>query len=538
MAKPAYGPQGIVWPDDTPPTDNNVWGAIEFAAIKKLADASPVFTCGPPAAGSASGKDKTAVGAMITAALASGYAAPRCRLGPGTYDVGDSTALASLPKYGAGPQLQFEGSHDLGTTLKFSVDRGVGTWAIKGGALETDLYFWRFRHIAIVGPGLPSATKGDPLVNIIGGANTAMAGIWAGSRSRYAHGGVSGFDVGVQIMGNHIAFTEWDCPNNRDNVFWAQAYGNSGDVFFNNCNLSAAERSNMRIANYTLATFTMTKGHLGLCPYPFLFDSGVSGHLSMGGCQLIGTSIEYTGNSYFYSADQTAIINTVQFLQVGNFSRNHASYGILATTNNPAVRVAEFQNVDFYGGMPIGPADGACFDVSSYLSFTSDAWRASYLASVAAGKPWILSTAVPEIRLKEATGDWVAFVSKKLPASTILAGNVLEHNGNATRQIRPWRYYGAAGCGVLAGVALNASTADARECIVVVTRAAQIPVLVDAVTASSFTMVATSNNANPGKATGIVYDGTSTSTSGRPVIGEPYFGAVTVGTVNTHLTIT
>ncbi len=482
-------------------------------------------------AGGSAATNKTAFDAAWSAVLASG--GPNAVLYvPGVFDVGAWAPV--LPKYGAGPSIKVQGSMWLASTIHFSVHRSTAGFAL--GGLETDLYFHEFDHIGISGPGARPATMGDPLVNVIGGGTTTMAGIEVGSRMKLRYGATAGFDSSLKILGNHISIDEWQSPDSRDGVFFAETYANSGDVILSNCDLTGNVRSSIRVANYSIATFAMLKGHLGFCPYPVLFDSGVSGHLSMGGTQFIGTSFEATGNSFFYSADNSAWVDTAQFFQAGNFSRLFATYGIPTQTINPGIKVNIWSNVTFHGGFPLNSNDGPLFDVTGELRFTSDMWQASFNQSNSNGQPWILSSTPPRIRLSDSASDSAAFVASK--AQTIAVGQLVEHNGGATNQVRAWGHYGGSARGILAGVALNASTANARECIVCVTRIDSMPVQVDSAAASSYQLVASSSTT--GMTTGIVYDGTSTSTLGRPVIGEPVLGPIPTGggTINAHITIT
>ncbi|MEA2703546.1 MAG: hypothetical protein QOD63_1491, partial [Actinomycetota bacterium] len=94
----------------------------------ELAVKLPVFSPGAPAAGSASGKDKAAVQAALAAWTASTRGGTVFFVG-GSWDVGDLQLPLSqdLDK-----PLNYEGE-GKSSYFKFSVDKGLGTFAIKGG---------------------------------------------------------------------------------------------------------------------------------------------------------------------------------------------------------------------------------------------------------------------------------------------------------------------------------------------------------------------------------------------------------------------
>lgn len=480
--------------------------------------------------------DRANVEAAITAALASGQTAAMIEFGGGEYDVGDLAIV--LPKYGAGPQLTFRGP--FLTTLNFSVDRGAGTWAVKGGALETDLYFHTFDGVGLLGPGA-RGTVGQPPVNIIGGGPTLMSGIWVGSRMKLRNGGVSGFRAGNQIMGNHIEFRSWNCPNNLDGVYWAQAYGNSGDVLFDNCALDGNLRSSHAVAPASIATFKMHKGHLGFSPYAIYFEAGRTGAsaLAMGGVILDGTSIEFCGNGFIFDPDQFARIAGFHCIQVGTWSTSPVTYRIPASAADSWIKVFEFSGVKFEGGMPQdgsvsgGSIDGPLFDFTGTVRMESDSWKSEYASVVAAAQPWMLSTLAPKVILTDTKDDSEARALKA--AQTVTAGQVLEHNGQTTYAVRPYGHFGAGIRGIYAGVAMNGATGGTRTCVICVTKGDRIPVLIDTVAATSYHVVA--DGTVIGKVKGIVYDGTNTSTLGRPLIGEAYFGPLVASTtMDIHLT--
>lgn len=579
--------------------------------------------------------DRANVAAAVTAALSSGQTAAVIDLAGGEYDVGDLGI--KLPKYGGGPQLTFRGP--FLTTLKFSIDRGAGTWAVSarpvwtatvtgaptggtfslnvtvdgvtqktvaiafnasaatvdaaiealsnveagdvtvtgagpyvitfagtlvckavtvaladnnltGGASptvtvqesrnENDLYFHTFDGVGLAGPGA-RGTVGQPPVNIIGGGPTLMSGIWCGSRMRLMNGGVSGFRAGVQIMGNHILLRAWNCPNNLDGVYWAQTYGNSGDVLFDNCALDGNLRSSHTVAVASIATFKMLKGHLGFSPYAIYFEAGRTGAsaIAMGGVQLDGTSVEFVGNGFIFDPSQFARVVGFHCVQVGTWSTSPVTYRIPASAADSWIKVFEFSGVSFEGGLPQdgsvsgGTIDGPLFDFTGTVRMQADTWKAEYATVVAAAQPWMLSTLPPKVILTDSKDDSEARALKA--AQTVTAGQLLEHNGQTTYAVRPYGHFGAGIRGIYAGAAMNGATGDTRTCVICVTRGDRIPVLIDTVAANSYHIVADGTVA--GKAVGIVYDGTNTSTNGRPLIGEAYFGPlVATTTSDIHLT--
>ena len=488
------------------------------------------YYVGKPVAGSATGKDKTQVSEAVAAALASGLPTALIDFAGGTYDVGDMTALQALPAYSLGPQLTFRAP--FLTTLKFSIDQGAGTFAVKGAATENHLYFHTFDGVGIQGPGASGARPGSlgaPPTNIIGGGDTEMSGIWCGSRMKLRNGGCSGFRAGVQIMGNHITMRDWNCPDNLDGVYWAQAYGNSGDVMLDNCALDGNLRSSHTIAVASIATFKMHKGHLGFGPYAIYCEAGRTGAsaLAMGGCILDGTSVEFCGNGFIYDPDQFARVTGFQCIQVGTWSKSTTTYRLAAAVDS-WINVAEFSDVSFVGGMPLSGDNAPLFDFTSAVKVRSDSWRASIASAIAAGQDWMLSTQAPKVILTDSSDDSEARVLKA--AQTVTAGQVLEHNGQLSYAVRPFGHYGAGLRGVYAGVAWNGATGGTRTGVICVIRGDRVPVLIDTVAANSYHVVADGTVA--GKAKGIVYDGTNTSTLGRPLIGEAYFGPLVASTTS------
>lgn len=487
------------------------------------------FAVGKPAAGTASGKDKTAVSEAITAALACGQRAAVIDFAGGTYDVGDLAIV--LPKYTTSSvNLTFRGP--FFTTLKFSVDQGAGTFAVKGDGLETDLYFHTFDGVGLTGPGAPGARPGSlgaPPTNIIGGGPTQMSGVWCGSRMRLMNGGCSGFRAGIQMMGNHILIRAWNCPDNLDGVYWAQLYGNSGDVLFDNCALDGNLRSSHCISNTSIATFKMLKGHTGFAPYAFYMEAGrtAGSSLAMGGVTMDGTSVEYCGNGFIYDPSQFARITGFHCIQVGAWSTHPTTYRLAGAVDS-WIKVFELTDAEFVNGFPLSGDNAPLFDFTGTVRMKSDSWKASYATAVSNGQPWMLSTLPPKVILTDTTDDSSARVLKA--NQTITAGQVLEHAGQTTFAVRPYGHFGAGIRGMYAGVAFNAATAGSRTGVVCVTRGDQIPVLIDTVTASSYHVVADGTVA--GKARGIVYDGTNTSTLGRPLIGEAYFGPLVATTTS------
>lgn len=487
------------------------------------------FYVNEPASGSASGKDKTAVSEAVAAALACGRPAALIVFAGGTYDVGDLAIV--LPQYGSGVQLTFYAP--FLTTLKFSVDTGAGQFAVKGAGTESDLYFHTFDGVGLQGPGASGArpgSLGSPPTNVLGGGDTEMSGIWCGSRMRLLNGGCSGFRAGVQIAGNHITLRSWNCPDNLDAIYWAQAYGLSGDVLFDNCALDGNLRSPHCISPTSIATFKMTKGHLGFSPYDFYCEPGRTGAsaLAMGGIILDGTSSEFTGNAFIHDPDQFARIYGFLCLQVGAWSISTTTYRDASAPVGPWIKVDELSDTKFIGGMPLAGDGNALFDLTGTLRMESDTWRASYASAVAAGQPWILTTAAPSVRLTDWLDDSEARVAKA--NQTVSAGQVLEHSGQASFAVRPFGHFGAGIRGIYAGVALNAATSGSRTGVVCVLAGAQVPVQIDTVAADSYAVVA--DGTVVGKAKGIKYDGTNTSTLGRPLIGEAYFGPLVASTTS------
>lgn len=504
------------------------------AAMQRIDDAAAVFA-GLPAAGSASGKDKAAVAAAYAAALAK----PQCgvlKLGPGRYDVSDIASLI-LPKYGAGPTIKIQGDAFLGTELFFSVDRGLGTYGISLGALETDLYYHTIENVRLVGPGTGGA-KGSPPVNTIGGGATGMNGVQLGSRMKIHHGASYGFRSGVVAFGNHLEMRSWLCQSNYDALLFANAYTNAGDVLIDNCDLSGNNRASISITNASVASFQMVKGHLGFSPYAVYFEAGrtAGSGLAMGGCVFSQTSFEQIGNCFFYDPDQMARCQTLTFIQTGNYARGFAAYGIAAQTDNPGFRVRDWQFVNFIDGFPPGVTDGALFDVTNILSMETNVWKASFDASVTAGKSWILfgtAGTAPQVYLRERS-NWRAVAAQNDTTAAIAAGQVLELGG-ATNGFRPWRQYAGVNTGLLAGVALNAVSTSTRELCVCVKESYSVPVLVDSAPASAYQIVG--STVTIGKATGVVYDGTTTSLGGKPLIGQSVVGAIPTGASLTNCKI-
>lgn len=484
------------------------------AALQRIDDSSPFFP-GRPASGSAPGKDKADISGAIAAALAEPDGGV-VQLAPGGYDAGDLALL--LPEWAAsgGKSIILRGAGPLATTLKFSTNRGAGTYAIAGDGLATGQYFNVIEDIGIVGPGTVVAINSPP---------TDMHGIRLDSQTKLNRVGVSLFNAGIDSVGNHSEMRSVEAPNNYDALRFSVAFGLGGDILVDNCKLSGVLRASVSVASNVVATFCMIKGHLGFAPYAMFFEPTSS--LSLGGTQFIGTSFEYVGNSHFYSPNKSARVLGVEFHQCGNFSRNFATYGISGQTYNPAVHVGEWVDVDFFGGMPLAAADGPAFDVDTYLMFYSDRWKASYDSAVANGVDWIkgpTSSNGVEVDLNERTLK--GFTAQCFPSANIDAGMVLEWD--QLNRVRPHGYYGAGTKSPIAGIALNSVVAGGREQVVVIRKGRQIPVLCDGAAASSYTLVP--STATVGKATGVVYDGTST----KPVIG-PSYAAVAVPTApSTH----
>jgi hypothetical protein len=299
------------------------------------------FVIPRPSTGVVSGKDKNVVLDAIAAAAAEPKGA-RIRISGGAFDIGDLDI--SIPKYaGTGKVLQFKGSGFIATTIKRSVDSGPGTWFIKGDSLDTDLYFAIFEDISFAGPGVSGA---------IGVAPCAMDGVKVGSRMKFNRCHFGLWNRALWLDGNHIEISSSEIHDNYRAIYFGQQYGLSGDVQIYNVAMDGQKRSNFGVANYSIATFHMRSGHLGLCPYNMEFDAGVSGHLSLGGALFDNVSVEQTGNSYFYSSDSSARVSGVTFRRCGNWSRLHASYGLPGVTANPGIKVAEWLGVTFEGGMP------------------------------------------------------------------------------------------------------------------------------------------------------------------------------------------
>lgn len=485
------------------------------AALQLLGEGTPFFV-GLPAAGAAAGKDKAAALAAINAAKATAKGGT-VLFGPGVYDLGDLAVL--LPDWNTtGKTVNIKGVGPLATTLLFSTDRGLGTYAIAGDGPDTGNYFNVIEDVGIQGPGTLGAINTSP-------AN--MDGVRLDTQMKLNRVGISLFRSAVVSVGNHSELRSVETPNNYFGLYFTATFGLGGDILVDNCKLSGVRRASIAVAANVVATFTMIKGHLGFAPYCVLFEPTTS--FSLGGVQFIGTSFEYAGNSFFYSTDQTARVQGVLFDQCGNFSRNFATYGIAAQTYNPAIYVSEWIDVEFRGGMPQATADGGTFDVTSYLHFKSDLWKSSFDSAVTAGVDWILASSVSsrtEIELTQ-RGHWKAFTAQCFPGAAIVAGNVLEHD--QLNRVRPWGYYGAGTKSPLAGIALNGAAAGAREQVVVVTKGPQVPVLSDGAAASSYTLIPSASTA--GKASGVVYNGT------QPLVIGPSYAAVAVPTTAaTHAT--
>ena len=490
-----------------------------------------IFSCPPPVAGSTAGKDKANVSATISAALASSYYSVGIKLA-GAYDVGDLTVV--LPKFGsAGPQyVTIFGPY--GTVLKFSTDRGTGTFAVGVSGTEFDLYFHTIDGVAILGPGHRDAVGLAPLDsdNV---TRTAMDGVYLGSRMRIKNGGCSGFRAGTVVMGNHNELADWAGPDNLYALYFANNYANAGDTYINNCPLDGALKASIAVANYSIASFVMTGGHLGFGPFAMYFEAGRTGAsaLAAGGISFNKTSFEQLGNCAFYDPDKYARVQGVTFIGCGSFSRGFSTYGISSQTVNPMFQLGEFF-ATFIDGFPDNPADGPLMDIRTTLNLTTNVWWQSYQAAVTASQSWIkVATNTPKVRLTDLVNNAEAYLA--FPAQNVTAGMVLEHNGGATFAVRPWAYFGGTARGQYAGIALNGSTVSSGVPVVCVTKGDIIPVQLDGAAASSYNIVPSATNA--GKATGIAYDGAGTSTGGRPLIGEAYFGAypTSAGTSNTHV---
>lgn len=486
------------------------------------------FYVGPPAAGVAAGKDKTAVQAAINEALA----APSggiVRFGPGTYDVSDLAIV--LPAFGSGPSIHLQGAAQLSTVLKFSTDRGAGTYAIAIGGTESNLYFHTINSIRVIGPGAMPATKGAQLNNITGGGTTGMNGVQVGSRMALRFGQCGGFRSGLVMMGNHTELRSWNAIENYYGLLFANGYGNAGDVVIDACDLTGNNMASIAVTPTSVGSFKMWGGHLGFGPYAIYFETGRTGAsgLALGGVLFNQTSWEQIGNSFVYDPSQMARCQSITFVQTGNYARGFAAYGIPTVTNNPGFYVRDWEHINFIDGFPLGVTDGALFDVTGILSMSTNVWKQSYDASFTAAKSWILFGGVgstPQVDLRE-RANWRAIAAQNDTTAAITAGMVLEHGG-ATNGFRPWRQFAGANTGVLAGVALNAAAATAdRNLVVCVKQSYSVPVSVDTASNPAYQIVGSTSTI--GKATGVVYDGTTTSLGGRPLIGQSTFGAIPTG---------
>lgn len=498
--------------------------------------AAPVadFMVGPPAAGTAAGKDKAAA----EAARAAAEAAPRggrVVFGAGDYNVGDWNAL--LPPYSSGKQVSLAGAGREATRVKWSTDTGAGTYAIRGSAArETDSYFCSISDMAIIGPHARPATIGTWPAN-------SMSGIRWDRGVTIERCDISGFYVGVESDANHSYGYDCTISNNYYGVYFtANSY--SGDVVMSNWDLGGNLMASIAVSGTHadpamsdgLATYCMVKGHMGFSPYGVYVESGAGAGLSMGGVLMLGTSWEFIGNGAIFSADQTARIDGLVLIGNGNFSSSPTTYKIAAQPHSAHIKVATLRNATFVDTYMTGtgPADAWIDATTEIAHFEWRRFRDSYNAANTAGKPFIRGVANQSARNIVLDGGeaLTAFAAPCSSFFAIAAGEIVERRAESTLQ--PYGAQGATSKGQIAGVALNGVAASSREYIICATKCYDQTILCDA--AIGITDVLVPSTANPSKVVGLQSDGT-TATVTKPIVGRPRATAAGAGTVQANLDI-
>lgn len=146
------------------------------------------------------------------------------------------------------------------SSLVFNQDLGAGKYAIKyaGGPIE-------IRDLTITGPNL-----GGPLT---GATMSAMHGLLASGQTLLHRVNVGGFDVGVEVISDHVYFRDCDFGANGWGMDWAdfhapQAFPTAGDVLFDHVNLAGQKKGSIRIAHTnSIIGARFRSCHFGYAPY-------------------------------------------------------------------------------------------------------------------------------------------------------------------------------------------------------------------------------------------------------------------------------
>lgn len=489
-----------------------------------------VFYTGPPASGSATGKDKAAVLAAIDAAKALTRGGT-VQFGAGDYNVGDLAILC--PEFNVtGKQLTLKGAGgERATRLWFSTDRAAGTYAVDEDGLASasgGFYKTVIEDIAFIGPTATRGTLGTAPCNLSGIRLSTHTGVYRCSVNFFKHG--------IESNGNHSVVRDCAINNNYHGIYFTAVAGAGGDVLLDNVSRAGNLMGSDAVSPTGVAAYHSVKGHLGFGPYAVYLESRTAGNLAMTGCVYDGTSWEFMGNGMIYSVGQTAFCTDMIWRNCANFSITTDTTYKMAPAFTTHIYLHSFTAFEFVGSD--SPGDGATFiDVIGTLGYGKVSPALGQIAnSILYSAPWIKGPAGASQAMIELSE--VGFSGVAVPVDTATAVTA--------KQLVEWTQFGwvrakgTTGAGAFhtmtAGVALTSATANARDFVCVAQESQDVEVNMTGGVAPNNNQVLIPSAATPSSVVPASWDGT-TANATRPVLGQLYLAVAGNATVRMRLKV-
>lgn len=511
MPLSAWGPNAQVLPDPSSHADDDAWGALVNAAIKK--GALPFFSVASYIAGGVPGTvtaNKNAFQACQDALNATTYGGTFF-VPAGFWDVGDWSGWR-LPSDGV-KCFVYQG--ETGTIVRNSTNLAAGVRFVDSATANPANinFFSKIRDMWIQGPGSGGSFA-------FGTSPAVSDGVAIYTRFQMENVRISGFRSGKVLRGDHFQLKDCEFFNN---YYGSYCYQNlTGlDYHFDNCIWRANAMAGIGIYGGTvtggsqgfLGGAKFTKGWFGSQPYAVYGEAQSTTLVMVVNCRFDQTSFENHSNGIFYCEGKKGSFQNVHFENCRTFSIGTTAQ-LPSTTGCRSLFYADrIGPISFtrgcimagFGNVPTVAYIDTNFITEGSLVWQD--WTAVFASAQTAGIGFICSPAgaVAGAYLENSNG--IARARAYFPSGTILAGDlVTTAPGGAV--IRPTAYT------TIEGVAKN--TPVANELVVVVSDADSITVNTTA-TATNFSYVVCQDSSVPYAAVPMAM---SSVTVGRPVIGK------------------